>query len=41
MSDSYYDAQDLGRFAEIGKDAPELWRVISSRGTPRCSPMAR
>ncbi len=24
MSQSYYDAQDLLRFAEIGKDAPDL-----------------
>ena len=26
MSDSYYDAHDLGRFAEIGEEAPELAR---------------
>jgi 4-carboxymuconolactone decarboxylase len=24
MSDSYYDAHDLARFSEIGKNAPEL-----------------
>ena len=23
--ESYYDPKDLNRFAEIGKDAPELW----------------
>jgi 4-carboxymuconolactone decarboxylase len=26
MSDPYYDAGDLGRFAEMGADAPELWQ---------------
>jgi alkylhydroperoxidase/carboxymuconolactone decarboxylase family protein len=26
MEDSYYRASDLGRFAEIGKEAPELAR---------------
>ena len=26
MSDSYYDAHDLGRFSEIGEEAPELGR---------------
>ncbi len=26
MSDSYYDARDLGRFTEIGEEAPELAR---------------
>jgi alkylhydroperoxidase/carboxymuconolactone decarboxylase family protein len=23
--DHYYDAKDLARFSEVGKDAPELW----------------
>lgn len=23
--DHYYDPQDLARFSEVGKDAPELW----------------
>jgi 4-carboxymuconolactone decarboxylase len=23
--DPYYDAKDLARFPEVGKDAPELW----------------
>jgi alkylhydroperoxidase/carboxymuconolactone decarboxylase family protein len=23
--DHYYDAKDLPRFADVGKDAPELW----------------
>jgi len=26
MADPYYDAADLGRFAEMGEEAPELWR---------------
>ena len=26
MSDPYYDAHDLGRFSEIGEEAPELGR---------------
>ncbi len=26
MSDHYYDASDLGRFAEMGEEAPELWK---------------
>ena len=25
MSDGYYDPKDLAKFAEIGKEAPELW----------------
>jgi alkylhydroperoxidase/carboxymuconolactone decarboxylase family protein len=25
MSHPYYDANDLARFGDIGKDAPELW----------------
>jgi 4-carboxymuconolactone decarboxylase len=25
MSDAYYDAADLGRFGDMGKEAPELW----------------
>ena len=25
----YYQAEDLARFAEIGEDAPELWRLFS------------
>ena len=25
MSHQYYDANDLARFGDIGKDAPELW----------------
>jgi len=28
MSD-YYDPQDLPRFAEIGEEAPELWRKFN------------
>jgi alkylhydroperoxidase/carboxymuconolactone decarboxylase family protein len=24
--DPYYDKEDLARFAEMGKDAPELWQ---------------
>lgn len=24
--DTYYDPKDLAKFAEIGKDAPELWK---------------
>jgi alkylhydroperoxidase/carboxymuconolactone decarboxylase family protein len=27
--DHYYDAKDLPRFAEVGKDAPELWEKFS------------
>ena len=23
--DHYYDAKDLAKFADVGKDAPELW----------------
>ncbi len=26
MSETYYKAEDLGKFASIGRDAPELWR---------------
>jgi 4-carboxymuconolactone decarboxylase len=26
MADPYYDAADLGRFPEMGEEAPELWR---------------
>lgn len=26
MADHYYDAKDLGRFAEMGEEAPELWQ---------------
>jgi len=29
MSDHYYHPNDLGRFSEIGKDAPELWQKFS------------
>ncbi len=29
MSDHYYHAKDLGRFADIGKDSPELWRKFN------------
>ena len=29
MSDHYYHAHDLGRFAEVGKDAPELWQKFN------------
>ncbi len=25
MSDTYYKAEDLGKFSSIGKDAPDLW----------------
>ena len=25
----YYDSKDLPRFAEMGKDAPELWRKFN------------
>ena len=25
MADTYYEDGDLARFAEVGKDAPELW----------------
>ena len=28
--DHYYRAADLGRFAEIGKGAPELWEKFSA-----------
>jgi 4-carboxymuconolactone decarboxylase len=28
--DHYYDAKDLARFSEIGKDAPELWDKFQS-----------
>jgi alkylhydroperoxidase/carboxymuconolactone decarboxylase family protein len=24
--DTYYDPKDLGRFAQIGREAPELWQ---------------
>lgn len=27
---TYYDPKDLPRFAEIGKDAPELWQKFSA-----------
>lgn len=26
MSETYYDPRDLAKFAEIGKDSPELWK---------------
>lgn len=26
MADHYYEAHDLGRFAEMGEEAPELWQ---------------
>ena len=29
MTDSYYDPADLPRFAEIGEEAPELWKKFS------------
>ena len=28
--DHYYHAKDLGRFSEIGKEAPELWEKFSA-----------
>ncbi|UCF20323.1 MAG: carboxymuconolactone decarboxylase family protein [Gemmatimonadota bacterium] len=28
--DHYYHAPDLGRFSEIGQDAPELWEKFSA-----------
>jgi 4-carboxymuconolactone decarboxylase len=28
MSD-YYDSKDLGRFAEMGQDAPDLWKKFA------------
>lgn len=30
MSHQYYDANDLARFGDIGKDAPELWEKFQS-----------
>ena len=27
--DSYYDAHDLGRFGDMGLEAPELWKKFS------------
>ena len=38
--DTYYHPPDLAKFADIGKDAPELWKKFWS-GTARCSPRAR
>ena len=29
MNDHYYHPKDLGRFSEVGKDAPELWQKFS------------
>jgi 4-carboxymuconolactone decarboxylase len=29
MSDHYYHPKDLGRFSEVGRDAPELWQKFS------------
>ncbi|RKZ15291.1 4-carboxymuconolactone decarboxylase [bacterium] len=29
MSDSYYNPADLPRFAEMGEEAPELWKKFS------------
>jgi alkylhydroperoxidase/carboxymuconolactone decarboxylase family protein len=29
MTDTYYDPADLPRFAEIGEEAPELWKKFS------------
>ena len=26
MSETYYKAEDLGKFSSIGREAPELWR---------------
>ena len=26
----YYDSKDLGRFAEMGEEAPELWRKFAA-----------
>ena len=28
--DHYYDANDLARFSEVGKDAPELWEKFQA-----------
>ena len=28
--DHYYDANDLAKFSDIGKDAPELWEKFQS-----------
>lgn len=28
--DGYYNSKDLARFAEIGKDSPELWEKFSA-----------
>lgn len=28
MSETYYNPSDLGRFGEIGKDAPQLWAAF-------------
>lgn len=28
--DSYYDAKDLAKFAEVGKEAPELWEKFQA-----------
>ena len=40
MAETYYCPHDLPRFAEMGKDRPELWAKFSP-GTTRCSPRAR
>lgn len=28
--ETYYDPKDLGRFADVGKDAPELWEKFQA-----------
>lgn len=30
MTDSYYDAADLARFGDMGKEAPELWEKFQA-----------
>ncbi len=30
MSSTYYDPEDLPRFAEMGEEAPELWKKFNS-----------
>ena len=30
MTDSYYHAHDLARFADVGKEAPELWNKFNA-----------
>ena len=38
--DTYYHPPDLARFAEVGKNAPELWAKFLDYYTPS-SPTAR